>query len=208
MFRLTNTRSTIALLALPLAIAGCATAPGPVEVTRFVAADSASQLGAGPIFITSAPEQEAAPNGTLEAAPFRSAVAAELTSLGYSEAARGSASQIAEVRVERFVHGEDSNRGPVSVGVGGSAGSYGSGVGLGIGINLGGNGGPELGTELGVTIRDAASGEVLWEGRADFAVKESSELARGPANAQTVAKALFQEFPGNNGETIAVKVSE
>ena len=47
-----------------------------------------------------------------------------------------------------------------------------------------------------------------WEGRADFQPPEASPLARGTANAQTVTSALFREFPGNNGETIEVEVTE
>ncbi len=58
------------------------------------------------------------------------------------------------------------------------------------------------------SITDAASGTSLWEGRADFQPPEDSPLARGTANAQTVASALFREFPGNNGETIEVEVTE
>ena len=104
--------------------------------------------------------------------------------------------------------GSGGRRSPVNVGVGGSTGSYGSGLGLGIGINLGGGQKDRLGTEMAVTIRDKATGESIWEGRADFQAPEDSPLARGQANAQTVASALFREFPGNNGETIEVEVSE
>ncbi|WP_379553977.1 DUF4136 domain-containing protein [Qipengyuania sp. DGS5-3] len=186
-------------------LTACATAPGPVEVTRFIAPESASQLGTGTVFVTAATGIKR----SLEDAPYRSAVAQELEALGYTEGSNTDAAQVAEVSVERYVMDNGQRRrGPVSVGVGGSTGSYGSGVGLGVGINLGGGGGPKVGTELTVVIRDAASGNTLWEGRADFAVSEKSDLAQGSANAQTVAKALFREFPGNNGETVSVKVSE
>lgn len=56
--------------------------------------------------------------------------------------------------------------GSVGVGVGGSSGSWGSRSGAGIGISLpiGGSPGPGLGASTSVT--DAASGKLLWSGRA------------------------------------------
>jgi hypothetical protein len=200
-----------AALVFPLTIllAACAATPGPVEVTRFIAPQSAAALGQGTVFVTSAPAANEAPNGRLEDAPYRAAVAQELTRLGYSEEARSDAGQIAEIRVDRFaIDDRGARRGPVSVGVGGGTGSFGSGIGLGVGINLGGGGGPKVGTDLAVTLRDAQSGAVLWEGRANFVVRERSDLANAAANAQTIAGALFKEFPGNDGETVSVKVTE
>ena len=193
---------------LALSLAACATAPGPVEVTRFVAPESAAQLGQGSVFVESAGGAD-----SLQLAPFKAAVAAELRRLGYTETARGDARTVAEVRVERYVLAENgTRRGPVSVGVGGSTGSYGSGVGVGVGINLNsllGNGSREqVGTDLAVVLRDRASNTVLWEGRAEFAVRDNSPLAQREQSAQTLARALFEEFPGNNGETVQVKVSE
>ena len=192
-------------LAAALTLAACVTPPGPVEVTRFVALDRVAQLGQGTIFVESA---TSANGDRLSLSPYKSAVADELRRLGYTESDRAGASQVAEVTLNRYVLGSEGRRSPVSVGVGGRTGSYGSGVGVGIGINLGGGEKDRLGTELAVTIRDAASGESIWEGRADFQAPENSPLARGQANAQTVASALFREFPGNNGETIEVEVTE
>ena len=193
------------VMASALSLAACTTPSGPVEVTRFVASDRVTELGSGPIFVESAPGGE---SDSLALAPYKAAVAEELRRLGYSESDRTGAGQIARVSLVRYVVGSGGKRSPVSVGVGGSTGSYGSGVGVGIGINLGGGAKDRLGTELAVTIRDKASGESLWEGRAEFRPPEDSPLARGQANAQTVASALFREFPGNNGETIEVEVSE
>ena len=197
---------TLALgIATAITLSGCATAPGPVEVTRFVAPDRAAQLGQGTIFIESTPGAGA---DTLALSPYKSAVAAELAALGYTETDRASAAQIAQVSTEAYVITAKGRRSPVSVGVGGSTGSYGSGVGVGIGINLGGGAKDRLGTTLNVRILDKTSDAALWEGRADFRPPENSSLARGDANAQTVASALFREFPGNNGETIEVEVTE
>lgn len=184
-----------------LAIAACATPQGPIEVTRFVGPDGTARLGQGTVFVESAP---GSPDG-LEAAPYKAAVAAELVRIGYRETARPDAGQIAQVRIERFTETAEGRRSPVSVGVGGSTGTYGSGVGLGVGINLGGGRRPTTGTQLAVTLRDARGGQNLWEGRADIATTDRSPLADRNANAQALAAALFRDFPGRSGETVQVR---
>lgn len=188
-----------------LLLAGCTTPQGPIEVTRFVDPAGSARLGQGTVFIESAPGSI----DGLEAAPYKAAVAAELARLGYRESNRAEANQIAQVRIDRFTEAPDGRRNPVSVGVGGSTGSYGSGVGLGIGINLGGGPRPTTGTQLGVTLRDsraATSGGVnLWEGRADIRTTDRAPLADRTRNAQALAAALFRDFPGRSGETIQVK---
>lgn len=190
-------------------LAACATpaVTGPVEVTRFVEPAASAQLGRGTIFVETAPGAQA---DSLALTPYKQAVARELARLGYREAPRADAAQVAQVRVERFVSGPDGQRrGPVSVGVGGSTGSYGSGVGLGLNINLGGGGPREMiATRIGVMIRDKQSGTTYWEGRAQFSVSENSQYAEPAASAKAVAEALFRDFPGRNGETIEVKVLE
>ena len=193
---------TAAILGSALALSACAsTRVSPVEVTRFLDPAARAQLGQGSIFVTGVGGED-----SLELAPYKAAVARELARGGFGETARAAAGQIAEVRVSRYQLGQNGQRSPVNVGVGGSTGTYGSGLGLGIGINLGGGGGPEIGTEMAGVIREANSGRVLWEGRADFTASENSPLAERAASAQTVAAALFSDFPGNNGETIEVEV--
>lgn len=198
-----------AALAASLAVAGCATAPltGPVEVTRYHQSAEISRLGQGTIFIENAPGEE---GQSLELSPYKAAIAAELAALGYRETSREEASQIAQLRVDRYVQSPaEQRRGPVSVGVGGSTGSYGSGVGLGVGINLGGSKARDMiGTDLGVMIRDKTSSDVLWEGRASLSVSDNSPFASSSASATAIADALFLEFPGNNGETIEVRVKD
>lgn len=199
--------SRIALLAVTTALlSACTTVPvSPVEVTRFHQPATVGQLGQSSIFVETASDVYL---GALEVAPYKEAVARELAAMGYRETSRDRAAQIAEVSLERFVSEPQPKEGPVSVGVGGSTGSYGSGVGLGIGINLGGNKpAQQVATQLSVRIRDAASGNALWEGRANFSVGTRSPLADSQANAAAIANALFREFPGNSGETVEVKVS-
>ena len=95
----------------------------------------------------------------------------------------------------------------MSVGAGGSTGSYGGGVGLGIGINLGGDSGKRVVTRMSVSLRDGTSGKVLWEGRARLDAPAKSPLAQDGPAAQALAEALFTGFPGNSGETIEVEVN-
>ena len=120
-------------LAAALLLAGCAqTYVSPVSVTRFLG-DQPARLGQGPIAVRAAP---GTPGNSLEFMPYRQAVAGELTRLGYRVVPGDAAAQVAEVRVARVVDQPGGRRNPVSVGVGGATGSYGSGLGLGVGIRF------------------------------------------------------------------------
>lgn len=185
-----------------LALSGCVAPIGPVEVTRFHQPAAADRLGRGTISIEAAPGTDPA---SLELSAYRSAVSRELVRLGYRQAVDGSGAQVALVRLERGTFMPGRNRSPVSVGVGGSTGSYGSGVGLGIGLNLGGGPKEQMDTQLGVMIKDRASNETIWEGRARFTVPANAPEAQSQLAAPKMASALFSGFPGNNGETVEVK---
>lgn len=184
------------------ALSACAATTSPVEVTRFHDPAALQQSQGETVFITNA----AGETDSLELAPYKAAIAEELRRLGYFEGERGSARLIASVDVERYRLGAQGRRSPVSVGVGGSTGSYGSGIGLGLGINLGGGGGERVGTDMSVVLRDAATGNSVWEGRASVTMSPNADLAATRANAQAVAGALFREFPGNSGETVEVVI--
>ena len=182
-------------------LGGCVAPVGPVEVTRFH--EPTAALAQGPIAIVPAP------GGDAEGLEFRSyaaAVGRELARIGYVERAGDTTTpQIAELRVDRRTVQPDRARSPVSVGVGGSTGSYGSGVGVGIGLDLSGPPPEQTRTEMAVMIRDRATGKSLWEGRASFTVKASSPLAQTQLGAAKMAAALFRDFPGRSGETIEVR---
>lgn len=183
-------------------LGGCVAPIGPVEVTRFHAPDIAP-LGRGTVSVEAAPGED--PN-SLELRTYRYAVARQLVLLGYTEAASGvPGAQVAQVRLSRQTTQPQRAGSPVSVGVGGSAGSYGSGLGLGIGIDLSGKPPALTETELGVMIKDRASGQALWEGRASFTVRADSPMADTSLGAAKMAEALFKGFPGQSGETIQVK---
>ena len=195
------------ICAAALALSACATRPytGPVEVTRFVAGDTAG-LGQGPIIVyfPDAVSNEAARTA------IKAAVENELRTLGYTIAAQeGRGVQVAAVRTARNpVAAIQNDRGPISVGVGGQTGSFGSGLGLGVGINLGGGSeGPAANTELSVRItRDDST--TLWEGRAQLATGVKSPYSQVDTSARTLAAALFRDFPGGNGETVTINVKK
>lgn len=192
------------LLASALAgsLSGCVAPVGSVEVTRFHLPDT-SMLGKGTIAVVPAPGMAA---DSIEYRSWAAAVARELARVGYAEQmAGGSSPQVAEVRVTREAWRRDRSGSPVSVGVGGSTGSWGSGVGVGVGIDLSGPPPEQVTTELSVTIRQTASRQALWEGRASFTVVATSPMAQTQLGAAKLSEALFRDFPGRSGETIEVQ---
>jgi hypothetical protein len=195
------TRPTLLAAAALLALSGCVAPVGPVEVTRFHLPDTA-RLGRGAIAVEPAPGMA---GDSLEFRSYAAAVGRQLALLGYGERPAGAGDQVALVRLVRQVYRADRRRGPVSVGVGGSTGSFGSGLGLGIGFDLSGPPPDVVETLLAVTIKDRASGQSLWEGRASFVVTSKSPLADPQLGAAKMAEALFKGFPGNSGETIEVR---
>ena len=195
-------RLLLTAMILSLALTGCVAPTGPVEVTRFHAPDT-SQLGKGTIAVEPAPGHD---GSSLEWKAYQAAIERQLALVGYSAVPAGTnSSQVAQLRLSRESYRPERSGGPVGVGVGGSTGSYGSGLGVGIGINLSPRPSEQVRTDLGVIIRDRASGLALWEGRANFTVRSNSPLASTPLGAAKMAEALFKGFPGQSGETIAVK---
>ncbi len=193
---------TALVILVSAALSGCVAPTGPVEVTRFHAADI-SALGKGTIAVEPAPGQDGA---SLEWKTYQAAVQRQLGLLGYAEAPAGAISgQVAELRLARGSYRPDREGSPVSVGIGGSTGSYGSGLGVGIGFNLSPRPAEQVETTLGVMIKDRVAKQTLWEGRASFTVRATSPLADTALGAAKMAEALFKGFPGQSGETIAVK---
>lgn len=176
--------------------------PAPVDVTRFHTAQTLPRLKGAAVIVEAAPGGDPA---SLENRIWLDAVQKELAASGFGSATPGAADAVAEVRVDREVLKREKQRGPVSVGVGGSTGSYGGGVGLGLGINLGGGPKEYVVTRLAVRIRDRKTGEALWEGRADNRENVKAKEADPAMAAPRLAHALFSGFPGTSGETITVR---
>ncbi len=184
-----------------LTLSACAIPTGPVEVTRFNRASDGIVYGNGSYAVSATAATNAKDGLTLS--PYLAAVAREMQRVGYREKVDGS-DVIAEVSVD--VRKMDmQRRSPVSVGVGGSTGSYGSGVGMGVGIDLGSLAqGERIETILKVRLLRRSDNLVIWEGRASQAASAKSPAAQPGIAASKLAEALFNDFPGKSGKTVTV----
>jgi len=209
--RMTRPLSVALLSAAALALGGCATAVPPVEVTRFHTNAVAGWAPGTRYAIATAPldgpgTTPGAGMPSLEWNSYRTAVDQQLQQRGLVAAGSNErAPLLVRISFDRSEQLPEGRRSPVSVGVGGSTGSYGSGVGLGIGINLGGGPKRMADLQLSVRIDDAASGQALWEGRALTAVPVKAPANQPSLAAAKLADALFRDFPGESGRTISVK---
>ncbi|HEY9090059.1 DUF4136 domain-containing protein [Parasphingorhabdus sp.] len=175
----------------------------PANVTRFHNAPTAP-ITTGTISIMSPAESS---EGTvLEYGTYTAAVRRELQRIGYTELASGAedSEYVARISVQTSRLSADGSRSPVSVGVGGSTGSYGSGIGVGIGINLSGKPKDKIATELSVRISRRADNQAIWEGRSWIEAKAGSPGSQPALAASKLAEALFKDFPGESGTTITV----
>ena len=196
---MTKNARLLPLIALTL-LTACVVPTGPVEVTRFNRAADGVSYGTGSFNVRLA--GESASDQPLAGAPYLSAVAREMQRVGYVD--RGTASDVvAEIRFDTITN-RPERRSPVSVGVGGSTGSYGSGLGVGLGINLGGGRSAQVETTLAVRILRRGDQVVIWEGTAVQSAKAGSPAAQPGIAASKLAEALFKDFPGVSGETIRV----
>jgi len=143
----------------------------------------------------------------IEYRTYANAVAAALTRSGFAVADAGRpAALTATIAYDVAIQRPYDRRGsPVSVGVGGSTGSYGSGLGVGIGIDLSGPPKAVIATRLSVRISRGAAAEPVWEGRAETAAKEGTPGAQPAIAAGKLADAMFRDYPGQSGATITVK---
>ena len=189
------------LMLLTLSVlTACVVPTGPVEVTRFNRAAEGVPYGKGSFAV--ALVGESASDRSLSGSPYLAAVAREMQRIGYRDNT-GNSDVIAEVRFGATLVRLD-RRAPVSVGVGGSTGSYGSGVGVSFGFNLGNGTAAQLQSSLAVRIVRRSDQVVIWEGTAVQFAKAGSPAAQPGIAASKLAEALFKDFPGVSGETIRV----
>lgn len=195
-----------------LALSACATPVPPVEVTRFHGGAVAGWTQGTRFVIDDVPLADtmgmaSGIRPSLEWDSYRVAVERQLGLQGFV-LAEGPAADTAPLKVriglERSDRAGPGKRSPVSVGVGGSTGSYGSGVGLGVGINLGGGPKPMQDIRLSVRIDARATGQALWEGRAVAAIPLKAPASQPSLAAAKLSEALFRDFPGESGRTISV----
>ena len=181
-------------------LTACVVPTGPVEVTRFNRAAEGVPYGKGSFAVALVGESASA--RSLAGSPYLAAVAREMQRIGYRDNT-GNSDVIAEVRFGATLVRLD-RRAPVSVGVGGSTGSYGSGVGVSFGFNLGNGTAAQVQSSLAVRIVRRSDQVVIWEGTAVQFAKAGSPAAQPGIAASKLAEALFKDFPGVSGETIRV----
>ncbi len=203
------------IVALSASLSACVTPTPPVEVIRFHADDIGQIKNVRPDhrmhFITILAKDEA-DQDSLEHRTYAAAVWRELQRIGFDETIDPERTQpryrtyqyVAKIGVEQSKVTANGRRSPVSVGVGGRTGGYGSGVGVGIDINLGGAPKDRIVTELSVQILDQTDNKVVWEGRSTVDAKDGSPASQPALAASKLAEALFTDFPGESGATIKV----
>lgn len=183
-------------LAAVLALTGCASSNGrDTAVTRF---HLGTGLEPGPVSIQPATGDKA---DSLEYTQYEDIVEGELRRAGFDIVT--DADLQAQIEVTRGLQQQAPKRSPFSIGIGG--GSFGGNVGVGGSVNVpvgGSSGGEVFVTTLAVTLIRASENAVAWEGTA------TRSDAAGPtsplATMQAMARALFQDFPGESGKTISV----
>lgn len=169
---------------------------GRVEVSRFVAEGKSGELGHGPIAVASNSAGDLF-TGSSERAPFEAAVIDQLVHAGYDTTRPDpQAGQIAELHVTRTqIEPAERRHSPVSGEVAVEVGSRGTAYGMAINVDLTKPLPPLVSTRLEARIRDKASGQVLWEGRADMATREGDARWTAQMVADKLAEALFDNFP-------------
>jgi hypothetical protein len=181
-----------------LALCSCSATIPPVEVTRFT---TGQQIAAGPVAVVPALGSD---SQSLEFRTYASAVARQLASIGYPEERDQSSPYIAEIAYSRGTRAEAAKRSPISIGIGGGSFGRGGGIGIGTSIGLGGGRRETAVMMLSVRLKSRASGQAVWEGRAQTEATARSPAAQPGLSADKLAAALFNGFPGKSGETIIV----
>lgn len=178
------------------------TASHPGSAARDYSDADTSEAGYGPPHPTDPLPSAAAARDT---AAFEAAVIDQLVKAGYdtSPSPQGPG-QLVELRIVRgLAQAAELPRKPVSGEMAVGVSNRGSMVGLGLNIDLTKPKKALLSTRLEARIRDAASGSVLWEGRADILTRDGSSEWTGQAIAIRLSEALFDDFPGHNGENFS-----
>ena len=181
---------------------------GPVQVSRFRAqGDAALALAHGPISVIAMPasvddDGERPALDQRFSATFEAAVEDRLVHAGYDAATIApNSGQIAEVRVMRIeAQPREAPRKPVSGEVSMGVSNRGTSMGVAIAIDGSKPRGALISTRLEARIRDRASGQVLWEGRAEMLTREGDQRWTDQAIADKLSAGLFDGFPVKIGE--------
>lgn len=181
---------------------------GLVQISRFrIEGDAALALAHGPISVVAMPydaevDADFAGSDRRFNATFEAAVEDRLVHSGYDAATISPGSgQVAEVRVIRIeARPPEVPHKPVSGEVSMGVSNRGTSLGVGIMIDATKPRGALISTRLETRIRDRASGQVLWEGRAEMLTREGDKRWTDQAIADKLSAGLFDGFPLKIGE--------
>lgn len=179
---------------------------GKVDVAQFRAeGDAAAALGHGAIAVVRPADQDPVPDNRI-AATFEAAVESQLAGAGYDTLGPASGGQIAEVRLVRSEAEPAEQKGkPLSGAM--EVGVSNRGTFFGGALRYDGSKPRSalISTRLETRIRDRASGQVLWEGRAEILTREGDGRWGDQAIATRLATALFDGFPTRTSEPLAAR---
>ena len=165
---------------------------GKLEVRTFVAnTPRVAALGHGPIVIAGGSGLSAPAGNDL----FEAAIADQLAHAGYQLNAPRPGQVIDYAVTHEVIQPPEPPHSPVQGGVGVGIGNRGSGMGLGIAIDLSKPLGALIATRIEARISDAATHELLWQGRAEVMARENDKHWRMEAIAARLSSALFRDFP-------------
>lgn len=174
-------------------IAGCASGPTGVEVTRF---HLAQPLAGATIAVVPG---EGVNANSLAYQAEADAVMAELVRAGFRAATTAQPPALtASFKLERGTS-EQPRRSGLSVGLGGGFGGRGGGFGTGVSFPVTSTTQTVSNALLSVQIRRTGDTAVVWEGRASAAGTPAD------VSAARLARALLGNFPGPSGQTVVVK---
>jgi hypothetical protein len=174
---------------------------GKVEVSRFLAPSELSKtLGHGSVEV--APGKDALTDQREQAA-YEAAVIDQLVKAGYQTgAAQGESAQVVEFTIKHAeLEPAELPHKPVSGAMDVGVSNRGSAIGMALDIDLSKPAKALVSTRLEARIKDRASGQVLWEGRADIATREGDPHWGDQEIAAKLTAALFGGFPGKSGES-------
>ncbi len=180
---------------------------GKVQVSRFAAeGDAAAALGHGAVTVAAMPGGLTDADGR-ELATYEAALVDQLAKAGYDTAvAAPQGGQIAELRVTHdIVVPEEAPHKPVSGEVTMGVSNRGSMMGMAVAVDLSKPRKALISTRLEARIRDRASNQVLWEGRADMITREGDSRWSDSRIATRLAEALFDDFPKPGEKNLALR---
>ncbi|HEX7712289.1 MAG TPA: DUF4136 domain-containing protein [Sphingomonadaceae bacterium] len=192
---------------------------GHGQIAVQVTANDVKAAGAGTAFASELPDKAPKDYGPSDEraghdadnhrndATYEAAVIDQLVKLGYDTTAPAPAQgQLVELTITRSVlQPPEPPHKPVSGEMDVGVSNRGSAVGGALFLDFTKPAKALISTRLEARIRDRATGNALWEGRADIATRDGDSAWSEQKIATRLADALFGGFPGKSGETVVLR---